>query len=386
MAVEKPNFTLAQPFSDLEEPRVTGRTLYPMHVLIVLALTAIMAGCRSWTDVADFCAARQSWLTTFLDLPHGTPSHDTFSRFFALLDAKKFAVCFARWAQGVAEALREQLPPGTVIPIDGKCLRGSFDRAAGRAPIHLVGAWSSHLRLALGHLAVGDKSNEIKAIPELLELLHLRGCIVTIDAMGTQKEIAAQLVDRGADYYLALKGNHPTMNEEVRLAFEEADTRGWEDQPDTVAETVEKGHGRIELRRCCVMHDIEWFEDRGAWKGLQCFVRIEAERIVGEQRSTEQRYYLGSSTKADAREALAAIRSHWGIENELHHVLDVDFGEDASRIRKDHGPENATTLRRMALNVLRATGGKLSVTKKQKRCAWDGGYHLQALAGIAAVT
>jgi predicted transposase YbfD/YdcC len=371
---------LSEHFASLEDPRVERTKLHPLLSIITIALCAVICGAEGWDDIAEFGDTKRDWLDSFLDLPNGTPSHDTFNRVFAALDPGQFRTCFLRWMQAVATVL-----PTEVIALDGKTVRGSQDRANGKAAIHLVSAWASANRLVLGQVKVDDKSNEITAIPELLQALTLNGCLVSIDAIGCQKEIARQIIEQGADYVLALKENQPKLLEEVQTTFAQARDRVFVDLVEEHARAVTKGHGRLEVRRHSVIADpdiLAWLHDEYAWPGLAAIGRVEAERRVGAERTTQTRYYL-LSRALSAKDFGAAVRSHWGIENQLHWTLDVTFREDQSRIRAGHAATNFAVLRQLALNLLRHQQTKhLSIKAKRLKAGWDDAYLLQILSAL----
>lgn len=334
-------------FSVLPDPRIDRRRRHKLLDILVISLCAALCGIDDWAGVELFATLKEDWFRTFLELPGGIPSHDTFGRVFSRLDPKAFEACFRSWVAALAEAAT-----GGVVAIDGKSLRGSFDTASGKSPLHMVSAFSASSGLCLGQVATDAKSNEITAIPALLQTLALKGCIVTIDAMGCQKEIAKQIVvDAKADYVLALKGNQGRLHQDVRDYFE-APTEPWKDAPHSVFEETGKGHGRIEIRKVIATDDLGWLSQRKEWRGLTSIAMVESTRIIGEKETTERRYFI-SSLPADAAKIGRAVREHWGIENRLHWCLDVTYNDDASRIRKDHGPQNMTVLRRLAVNLLR---------------------------------
>lgn len=334
-------------FSVLPDPRIDRRRRHKLLDILVISLCAALCGIDDWAGVELFATLKEDWFRTFLELPGGIPSHDTFGRVFSRLDPKAFEACFRSWVAALAEAAT-----GGVVAIDGKSLRGSFDTASGKSPLHMVSAFSASSGLCLGQVATDAKSNEITAIPALLQTLALKGCIVTIDAMGCQKEIAKQIVvDAKADYVLALKGNQGRLHQDVRDYFE-APTEPWKDAPHSVFEETGKGHGRIEIRKVIATDDLGWLSQRKEWRGLTSIAMVESTRIIREKETMERRYFI-SSLPADAAKIGRAVREHWGIENRLHWCLDVTYNDDASRIRKDHGPQNMTVLRRLAVNLLR---------------------------------
>lgn len=371
---------LGEHFAALEDPRVDRTKLHPLQSVVVIALCAVICGAETWDEIAEFGRAKAKWLGTFLELPNGIPSHDTFNRVFQALDPKQFESCFLNWMKGVAETLRTE-----VIAVDGKTLRGSRDGSAGKAAIHMVSAWAARNRLVLAQVKVDDKCNEITAIPELLRALAVQGCIVTIDAMGTQREIAQQILDQGANYVLALKENQPKLHQDVVGMF--ADAKAGQIQELVVEEVrgIEKGHGRIEVRHYGVIGDadvLEWLQQEHKWPGLQSIGMVEAERRLGDKRTSESRYYL-LSARLSAKAFGEAVRSHWGIENQVHWLLDVCFHEDQSRIRAGYAAENFAVLRHIALNLLRHHPAKrLSIKARRLKAAWDHDYLRQTLQGI----
>lgn len=369
-------------FAALPDPRVERSKRHPLLSILTLALCAVIAGADSWDTIATFCEIREAWFASFLDLPHGIPSHDTFNRVFAALDPEAFRAAFAAWMQAITGVL-----PAQVIALDGKTVRGSQDRFHDKPAIHMVSAWATANQLVLAQVKVDDKSNEITALPHLLQQLALTGCIVTIDAMGCQRTIAEQIVAQHGDYVLALKENQPTLHADVQECFAQFDAAARGPVPLRTAgvdqtTTTDKGHGRLEIRRQTVLSEPEvlaWLKDAHPWPGLAAVGRVEAERRVGEQVSRETRYYLLSRV-LDAAAFGAAVRSHWGIENRVHWVLDVTFGEDRSRVRVRHAAENLAVLRQLALNLVRRVPqSRLSLKARRLAAGWDPDFLLQIL-------
>lgn len=367
-------------FIALDDPRVERTRRHPLLNILAIAISAVICGAESWDDIEAFGEAKAAWFGEFLDLSAGIPSHDTFNRVFAALDPTQFRACFASWMAAVATVL-----PAEVVAVDGKTVRRSHDRGAGKAAIHLVSAWASTNRLVLGHVKVDAKSNEITALPELLRVLALNGCIVTVDAMGCQREIAQQIREQGADYVLALKDNQGTLHRDVQETFARADADGWPGVAHDFAQSVDKGHGRIDTRRAWVLTDAEhlaWLQAGHAWPGLGAVGRVEAERRIGTTHTREYRYYLLSRPLA-ADAFGAAVRRHWGIENQVHWVLDVVFHEDLSRIRAGAAAEKMAVLRHIALNLLRQTEVKhLSLKTKRLKAGWDHVFLLRLLQAL----
>lgn len=366
-------------YSSVVDPRVERTRKHLLTDLLTIAICGFICGVDNWVELEDFGKAKQEWFKTFLRLPHGIPSHDTFGRFFAALDPEQFSRCFIGWVKAISEVTE-----GEVVAIDGKTLRRSFDRASSKAAIHMVSAWASKNGLVLGQVKTEEKSNEITAIPKLLELLYVRGCIVTIDAMGCQREIVERIVEKGADYVISLKGNQGALQKEVETLFVEARGERFELLKHSYSETVEKDHGRVETRRCWVTGQLDAIAERKKWPSLTSVGMVEAERDVNGVVSTEVRYFISSLAGDDAKKFADAVRSHWSIENSLHWVLDVAFDEDQSRVRKDNAPENMAMLRHVALNLIKADKlVKRGVQTRRKLAGWDNDFlaHLLGVRG-----
>jgi predicted transposase YbfD/YdcC len=352
-------------FENLEDPRVERTRRHKLIDIIGIALCAVLCGCEDWEEIELFGKNKEAWLRTFLELPNGIPSHDTFNRLFAALDPPSLQVVFLQWIQQVAT-----LSQGRIISIDGKRLCNSGVEGK-KAIVHMVSAWCSANNMVLGQRKTEEKSNEITAIPQLLDVLFIEGCTVTIDAMGCQKNIAATIVDKGGDYLLALKGNQGHLLEDVKEAFAQSGTTGVEQHT-----TLEKGHGRIERRTCSVLREMEWVCQKEEWKNLSTLVCLQTQRTLlnsGEEQR-ETRYYI-SSKRATAADMLHLIRSHWAVENQLHWCLAVQFGEDASRKRAGHAAENFSTINRLVLNILKnEKSTKLSLKNKRLHAGWNHHY------------
>ncbi len=364
-------------FAALPDPRVDRTKEHQLLDILTIAVCAIICGADSFVEMEEFGDAKREWLATFLALPSGIPSHDTFTRLFAALDPEAFSHCFLSWVHATVAHTE-----GAIIAVDGKIARRSHDRGAGKVAIDMVSAWASANGVVLGQRATGEKSNEITAIPALLDLLLLRGCIVTIDAMGCQTAIAQKVIEKGADYVLALKENHDTLYHEVAHLFADATETGGADYTIDAAKTVDGGHGRVEIRRYWTISDAETLahlDPNNEWVGLRSIGMVEAERREKDTVSRERRYYLTSLV--DAATFGRAVRGHWGIENGLHWILDMAFREDESRVRTGHGAENMIVLRHMVVNLLkREQTAKVGIKVKRLKAGWDEQYLLRVLA------
>jgi len=376
-----PGYSIADHFSELKDPRRGRMVNHYLLDILTIAICGVICGADDWVAIEEFGRAKEEWFRTFLPLPNGIASHDTFRRVFIHLEPEAFEACFVRWMQGVA-----QLSQGEIVPVDGKCLRHSYDRGAGKSAIYMVSAWAANNRLVLGQHKTDEKSNEITAIPELLSRLALQGCIVTIDAIGCQTHIAQQIVEQEADYVLALKGNQGTLHQDVQSLFDYAFEKEFQNIAYDTHQTVDKGHGRLEIRRYWIISDPEfltWLDPKGKWAGLASIGRVEAQRIIAEKVTTEVRYYISSLT-GDAVQFGQAVRTHWQIENSLHWVLDISFREDDCRCRTGHAPQNMAILRHIALNLLRQeTTAKCGVKTKRLKAGWDNRYLLKLLSNLS---
>ncbi len=360
-------------FSDLPDPRQQGKVVYPLGEVLLLCLLAVLAGAETFADIARFGEKKLSLLRRFLPFRDGTPAHDHLGDIFAVLDAEAFQSCFVSWVASLNGA------PADVIAIDGKTSRRSYQKKGAKEAIHMVSAFATRQRLVMGQTKVAEKSNEIIAIPKLLSMLAIEGAIVTIDAIGCQREIAKKIVDKKADYVLALKGNQGSLREDVELFVAEQKSNGFKDTKVSLHETVDGDHGRIETRAYTVIHDIAWLQERHDWPGLKSVVMVESTREIGDKIERETRFYITSLVLA-AHLIGPVIRSHWAVENSLHWVLDMIFRDDECRVRKDHAPANFTTLKHMAHNLMRLAPGKDSLRLKRKVAAWDDEFLVSLVA------
>ncbi len=360
---------------DVKDPRIERKKLHSLKDILVTAVCATICGADNWEEIAEFGQSKHEWLASFLELENGIPSHDTFRRVFILLDNVELKTLFVEWI-----SFAVSLSKGTLVNIDGKNLCGSKEVAGGKKALNVVSAWASEQSVVLGQVRCQEKSNEITAIPELLRILDLGGCIVTIDAMGCQKEIVREIVDKGADYVISLKGNQGILHQEVKDYLDWAERVKFKDIPYKYCETLEKDHGRIEKRRCWVTEEIQWLEKKDEWRKLKSVVMVEAMReVIGGKKTVERRYFI-SSLEADAEQALRAVRGHWAIENQLHWCLDIGFREDNSRVREATSAENLATLRHIGINLLKQEKScKRGIAGKRKKAGWDEDYLLKVL-------
>jgi predicted transposase YbfD/YdcC len=362
-------------FSQLRDPRVERNKLYPLMEILLLAVCAMLSGAEGWEAMEEFGKAKLDWLRTFAPFANGVPPHDRIATVISRLNPKTFQACFCSWTRTVAD-----VTDGEVVAVDGKTARGSRDRRRAKHALHMVSAWGSRNRLVLGQEATAEKSNEITAIPKLLELLELKGCIVTIDAMGCQTKIAAQIVDQGGDYVLGLKGNQNAMHEEVKEFFATATAGGFAGVDYDYTEETDKDHGRLEVRRYWISEQLGTLSDTERWQGLRSIGLVERECWIDDRHTVEQRLFI-TSIPADAKRFAQAVRGHWGVENRLHWRLDVVLGEDASRIRKGNAPAILTSIRHLCMNLFEQEPSKLRLAQKRRKAAWDDDYRAKVVFG-----
>lgn len=376
MEEEKRQAPITDYLAEVEDPRWHNKR-HKLLDILVIAICAVICGADSWEDIELFGQAKEEWLRGFLELPHGIPSHDTFRRVFAVLDTEQFQGCFMDWIQAV-----DKLTRGQVIAGEGKTLRRSHDRSEGKKALQMVSAWASANGVVLGQLKVEEQSNEITAVPELLDTLEIAGCIVTLDALHCQTETVETIIDKEADYVLPVKENQPRLLEALQGLFDDPAEMHWVKCDHH--RTVDKGHGRIEIRECWSTSDsgyLDYIATLADWQGLQSIAMVQAERRLGDKTTVTRRYFI-SCLKSDAKLLLHTIRTHWGIENKVHWVLDVAFREDDCRIRKGNGAENFAVLRHIALNLLRREKtSKGSLKGRRKKAGWDNDYLLKVLTG-----
>ena len=364
-------------FDELEDPRMDRQKRHLLMDIVFISVCAVVCGATSFVDMHDFGEAKREWLEEHLELPNGIPSHDTFRRVFSLINPDAFRSCFMSWTQALSDATG-----GDIIAFDGKTLRRSFDTATGLSAIHVVNAWSCENDFCLGQMKVDCKSNETTAMPALMASIDIKGSVVTADALNCQKDIAEQVVRQGGDYVLALKSNHPSLYEDVRLFFEDGFEEGF-DVAVSHCESDDWGHGRSENRKCWAVsvEHLEWFGHTENWKGLKSIACLRSTRRLKDGESVESRYFISSleNVKTIAR----SVRRHWNVENKLHWVLDVAFDEDACRVRMDHAPENFALLRQIAHNLLKQESSKgISIRRKIKKAGWDNDFLLRILLGV----
>ena len=360
-------------FKDLPDPRQRGKIVYPLDEVLLLCLLAVLAGSETFVDIARFGDKKLDLLRRFRPYRDGTPSHDHLGDIFATLDAEQFQRCFVAWVAAITGV------PSGVVAIDGKTSRRSYRKKGGKAPIHMVSAFAARQRIVLGQVKVAEKSNEIIAIPKLLDMLAIEGAIVTIDAMGCQRDIAQKIIDKKADYVLALKGNQGSLREDVEVFVAEQKAKDFKDTTVSRAETIDADHGRIETRTTTVIHDVAWLQKRHDWPGLKAVVVVESCRELGDKTERETRFYITSLVlPADLLGPI--VRAHWAVENSLHWVMDMIFRDDECRVRTDHAPANFATIKHMAHNLIRKAPGKASLRLKRKAAGWDDDFLAELIA------
>jgi len=376
MEEENGRGAIAEHFSELEDPRWHNKR-HKLLDIVVIAICAVICGADSWEDIELFGQSKEEWLKGFLELPHGIPSHDTFRRVFAVLDTEQFQICFVEWIQAV-----DRLTDGQIVAADGKTLRRSHNRSEGKKALQMVSAWASTNSIVLGQRKVDDESNEITAVPELLDILEIAGCIVTLDAIHCQRETAETIIEKEADYVLPVKENQPRLLEALQGLFDDPAEMRWVECDHH--RTVDKGHGRMEVRECwstSAPDYLNYIATLAEWPGLRSIAIVQAERRLGDETTVKRRYFI-SSLKSDAKLLLHAVRTHWEIENKVHWVLDIGFREDDCRIRAGNGAENFAVLRHIALNLLRQEKtSKGSLKGRRKKAGWDNDYLLKVLTG-----
>lgn len=360
--------------AEVSDPRIDRTRAHPLVNILVIALLAVLCGADSFVSIERFGRAKKEFLATFLDLESGIPSHDTFGRVFASLDSNELQEVFRAWVASLVEVSK-----GEVVAIDGKTLRRSFRDAGNKAFVHMVSAWATQNRVVLGQLKTDDKSNEITAIPKLLDLLQLKGATVTIDAMGCQKDIASKIVNKNADYMLAVKENQPTLLADVTATFAAAAERDDHDDIVDFAETTDTGHGRTEIRRCLTCWDLSPISHSAEWPKLATVVMVEVERTIRDRTSVERRYFISSKKRLPAKVALSTVRAHWGIENRLHWILDLAFREDECRVRAGNAAANFAVLRHFTMNMLKNVKSTVGIKIRRQQAGWNQQFLLDVL-------
>lgn len=360
-------------FKDMPDHRQKGKVTYPLDEILLLCLLAVLAGAEAFTDIARFGEKKLDLLRRFRPFTDGTPSHDHLGDIFATLDAEAFRRCFVAWVSALIET------PAEIIAIDGKTLRRSGSKKNAKAPIHMVSAFAARQRLVMGQMATAEKSNEIVAIPALLDMMAIEGAVVTIDAIGCQRAIARKIKDKKADYILALKGNQGALHEDVKLFAAEQKACGFKGAKITRHETTDGEHGRIETRKYTAIHDVGWLQERHDWPGLAGVIMVESTRELPDRTEQETRFYI-TSLALPAATVGPMIRDHWAIENSLHWVMDMVFRDDECRVRTENAPANFVTLKHMAANLIRRAPGKDSQRLRRMTAAWDDDFLASLIA------
>jgi len=362
-------------FRDMPDQRMPGKVVHKLHDILVITVCSVISNLEHWTQIEDFAKANEKWFRSFLDLPGGIPSHDTFGKVFSVIDPDEFELRIQKWIRCLVGSNTEQKH----IAIDGKTLRKSFDTASGKTAIHMLNAYVYENHAVFGQLKVDSKTNEITAIPKLLEMLQLKDATVTIDAMGCQKNIAKKIVENQGHYVFALKGNQSSLKDDVKTFMDDLIANGSKQSYDYY-ETVEKGHGRIEKRKCWTSWDVDWLNKRHQWMGLSCLAVVECTRTINRKSSTERRYFISSHSGRQAQKIAALVRNHWRVENELHWTLDVSFNEDQCRVRIENAAENLARIRRISLLLLKNDKTcKLGIKSKRAKAGYDRDYMLTLL-------
>lgn len=369
--------TIKTYFGTLPDPRINRQKRHKLIDIITITLCAVLSGAETWTDIAEFGKTKKEWFSDFLELANGIPSHDTFGRVFSKLDTETFHQSFIAWIQAGNHVVE-----GQVIAIDGKCLRHSYDKSAGKSAIYMVSAWASENKIVLGQVKTEEKSNEITAIPKLLDALEIKNSTVTIDAAGCQRKIASKIIEKGGDYTLAVKGNQGHLRDYIEDLFTTAMKNDFQDVAYDYYESTDAGHGRVEVRRHWTVSELSGFSRKSDWKGLTSIGRVESERHINDKITTERRYYINSQN--DGAEPFSnRVRAHWGVENELHWCLDVGFREDECRVRKGHASENLAVIRHIALNLLKKNKScKGGIKAKRLKAGWDDTYRELILSSV----
>jgi predicted transposase YbfD/YdcC len=374
--MEIANIEHFKPFLSIQDPRLERKKLHRLFDILVITICAVLCNVDDWEHIAEFGEANEDWFRGFLELKNGIPSHDTFGRVFSLLNPEEFERCFIEWMK-----LLYKVSEGEIVAIDGKSLRGTYQKELRKVAVHMVSAYATQNGLVLGQVKTSEKSNEITAIPKLLKLLNLEDCIVTIDAAGCQKTIVTEIVEQKADYVLSLKGNQGTLHEDVKLYLDTESKKSNSHIACDTYETIEKEHGRIDTRRYWITEHIDWLETKEEWKGLKSLGFVESERLIDNITTKERRYFI-CSIEADAKKFCRAVRKHWYVENKLHWVLDVTFNEDGHQVKNSRAAQNLSMMRRLALNAVKQDKSKGSLKTKMLRAGWNKKFLVKLLGKL----